>query len=140
MPSGVNFKALLSRFQTICSRRIGSACSHTSVSGSSLISMPTPAATAMGLSTSMISSSRCLNSTRVVSSLSLPVVMREISSRSSIICAWLRTARKIAWVARSAGLELRVSGIRDSNSALSWIRFNGCLSSWDITAKNSSLS
>ncbi|MNQ87580.1 hypothetical protein D3C85_1028100 [compost metagenome] len=140
LPWGVNFRALLSRFQTTCSRRMESAISHTSVSGMLLTSMLTPAATAMGLTTWMISSSKRLKSTRSLSSLSLPVVMREMSSKSSMICAWLRTARRIAWVARSAGSELRVSGIRDSSSALSWIRFNGCLSSWDITAKNSSLS
>ncbi|MNT88447.1 hypothetical protein D3C72_2290130 [compost metagenome] len=56
-----------------------------------------------------------------------------------MIRAWLVTASQMVFTALAAGDRFFVTGRRRSNSALSWIRFSGCLSSWDMTAKNSSL-
>ena len=53
--------------------------------------------------------------------------------------AWLDTASQMVFTALIAGAAALVAGRRRNSSACSWIRFNGCLSSWDITAKNSSL-
>ena len=44
---------------------------------------------------------------------------------------------QIAKYTQAAGRPL-TSGIRVSSSALTWIRFSGCFSSCDITARNSS--
>ena len=56
-----------------------------------------------------------------------------------MIRAWLDTASQMVLTALMAGPATLVAGKRRNSSAFSWIRFNGCLSSWDITAKNSSL-
>ncbi|MNL50652.1 hypothetical protein D3C87_1736850 [compost metagenome] len=133
---GVNFRALFTRFQMTCSRRVGSAWTISGSAGtnSSIVSSCCSLRTTVWMSRNTL-----IRSTATGCSLSLPVRTRATSSRSSMMRAWLLTASQMVLTALAAGASDLVTGKRRSSSALSWIRFSGCLSSWDITAKNSSL-
>ena len=108
-PRGVNFIALLSRFQTICSTRTGSASIRTGV-GQAFGVQPHALAARLGAAPRrcMAGSPRRAAAARGCSA-SLPVLVRDRSSRSSMICAWLCTVRRIVAAARcTAGDVLRL--------------------------------
>ena len=71
---------------------------------------------------------------------SLPVLARDRSSRSSMICACDSTVFLITSAARATDGSAFASGSRASSSALRWIRLSGFFSSCDMTARNSSFS
>ena len=91
-PFGVNLTALVSRFQTTCRSRPGSPCTWVGVASRS-VWIRTPLASAAGRTDSMAASTTEARSTTCTSSCTLPVVMRLMSSRSSIICAWALALR-----------------------------------------------
>ncbi|MOA02295.1 hypothetical protein D3C78_1217410 [compost metagenome] len=137
LPAGLNFSALFSRFQMICSRRVTSP-SITTGRLSAGSSRRTGQGCCSLTTTPWMPCRTASRSTGSVLSLSLPVRMRATSSRSSMIRAWLVTASQMVPTALLAALMFLSDGRRRRISALSWIRLSGCLSSWDMTAKNSS--
>ena len=135
-PGGVNLIALDTRFQTICSTRCASPRTSRSSSSHNKLSCSSEAALSAAATSTMLrvsgSSARSVMCRR-----NLPVRMRDRSSRSSMIlaCPWI--ARLTTSTIAEPFLESRTSGVRDSSSTLTLIRFSGCLSSCDITARKS---
>ena len=133
--SGVNLIALDRRFQITCCRRSGSPC--IGARGSALIWSLMLFAPAAGCTAASAASTTAATSIDRSVSRSLPVMMRETSSRSSMSWATDLALRSIVSSARS-----RRSGSRSPRrshqvhptSALSGVR-----SSWDSVARNSSL-
>ena len=100
-PAEVNLMALVRRFHTSCCRRMASP-STGGVAPSIELRTVIPFASAAGVIESVVISMIGPRSTRRVSSRSLPVTMRDTSSRSSTIRVWAFTFRSIASMARAA--------------------------------------
>ena len=99
-PLRVNLIALLSRFQAICSMRTGSPSIRTGSASPSAYSR-TPLLSRLGqrpVPCTAGSPRRAASGTRLTAS--LPVLVRDMSSRSSMIRAWLWTVRRIVVAAR----------------------------------------
>ena len=113
--SGVNLMALLSRFQTTCCMRAGShmiACAP-SMSHSSLIRL----ASAAGRTESTAASRIERTLTARNSSRSFPVMIREMSSRSSMSWACSRVLRSMISIARRAGRLVQVTARQQARPA-----------------------
>ena len=93
-PRGVNLMAFDSRFQITCWRRSASPSTGLA-SGAIETSRRIPLASAAGRTLSSAASMMRRRSTGLKSSRSLPVMMRETSSRSAISCACARALRSI---------------------------------------------
>ena len=102
-PFGVNFTALMSRFHTICCRRLGSPVIGPA-RGSSTLWTRMPLASAASRTASSAASTTAVRSTLRTSSRILPVMTRETSSRSSTswTCALalrsMTSSARVIWV------------------------------------------
>src|SRR5256885_1212728 len=88
-PAGVNFTALERRFQTTCCRRSGSPTKGAAVGWRSVTSSSALASMA-GRSAATASPMTATRSIGRTFRRSMPVMMRETSRRSLMICAWAR--------------------------------------------------
>ena len=135
-PSGVNLTALESRFHTPARggrgrRRPELRTAPRSTPGR--CAWPTPAAR----TDSTASSSSATGSTRRISRRSLPVTMRDRSSRSLIRRAWASTLRRIRSIAWRASAAPGAALPRTCSQPM--IEFRGERNSCDTVARNSSL-
>ena len=134
-PCGVNFTALLSRFQITCCRRPGSArTTPRSFAMRELSRMPRAVATGSTASTAPLTTLASIVSCSA--SLSLPEAMRDTSNRSSITCCWAMAARLIICTpsARSLAGSFSLASMRVHRRMV----LSGVRSSWLTTAMNSS--
>ncbi len=135
-PWGVNFTALLRRFQTTCWSRFGSPVIGPIRSCRSVLSSM-DLASAAGRTASSAASMTGGSSTLCTSRRSLPAVMRPMSSRSSMSCTWAFEFRMIVSIAlaRVTSSSCPVFKI----AAHPYTALSGVRSSCERVVRNSSL-
>ena len=134
-PRGVNLIAFESRFQITCCNRSASPRTRPaagSMSRASVIAF----ASAAAVSESVAASTTGPSSRERQSSCSLPVTMRETSSRSSTRRAWARAFRSTASMARAAASGSRA--FRRNIQSQEIIALSGVRSSCESVERNSS--
>src|SRR3954468_1119878 len=109
--------ALFSRFNTTCSMRTASAFTNKNSSAlNKEIDTERDAGSALAASTMDFTRSFKQMSERLT--VNLPVFKRDISSKSSIIFAWLTTELRITSIDLDIGGEACTAGMRDNSSTL----------------------
>ena len=135
-PVSVNFTALLTRFQTTCCMRSGSAATRgTSAAGWKTISIDL--ASAVGRAPSSAVRTTSARSTLRRSSRMRPVTTRDMSSRSEISAIWARQLRSIT--VRACRVRSPSRRPACSMRIQPKIELSGVRSSWESVARNSSL-
>lgn len=135
-PSGVNLMAFASRFQMTCCNRPGSP---SIVRGPAAVWNVSPTFLAVA-SERTASSAACATLARSTGSTAnriVPARMRDVSSRSSTMCASAEALRPMAASACSA--RSRGSCDDSSRRVHPSTAFKGVRNSWDTVARNSSL-
>ena len=136
-PRGVNLIALLTRFHTTCCSRSGSP--STSIASSPARSpVFTPRASAVGCKPSTTLAASVRTSTSLIRSRTLPEMIRETSSRSSMsrACAWALRSMVSSPSRNSCGF----SGPSRSRLVQPTMALSGVRSSCETTSRNSSFS